>query len=240
MTQNWNTNGWLMLDNVFDPAPIKDISTTIKSHSDTTSFIYENDNSIRSIFSPSLFNNEINKFIKDNPIIPKVKELISNNIYVHQNHFNYKSALTGGEYAWHSDYTFWHYDDGMPNFNAISCLFLLDDMRIDNGPLEVLSGSHNLIVEKTPSNSYQIKHDSSESNGIISEHMVSLTNLQRHTVLGKAGDVFLMHANLWHTSSANTSNYDRNIFFVCYNDINNKITTTTRPSHIVSRDFSLV
>ena len=172
-------------------------------------------------------------------MIDTVKDIIGTDVYTHQVHFNYKSANIGGEYAWHSDYTFWQAHDGMPQPNALSLLFLLDDMTLENGPLEVLPGSENFLVEKK-TNTWTIKHDANETDGMITENMVSMTGLQRHTVLGEAGDVYVMHANMWHTSGRNTSSKDRNVLFICYNSVDNKTTKTDRPDYITLRDFSPV
>ena len=231
--------GYTVLRQVFDPLKMKRASSDVQMFQEKTSFIYEDDGTtIRSIFSPHQMSDGVMEFVIDNPVIPTVKEILGNDIYLHQCHFNYKTAQSGGEYAWHSDYTFWHHDDGMPNPNAVSCLFLLDEMTIDNGPLEVLEGSHSTLVSKEDTPAFQIKHDSSETNGMITEDMVSKTGYKRHTVLGHAGDVILMHANLWHASSANNSDKDRNILFVCYNRLDNKITKMKRPTYISSRDFT--
>jgi ectoine hydroxylase len=239
MNTNWNDNGWVLFRDAFDPTSLADESELVLTSSNKESFIYEADDiTIRSVFSPHTLSYCINQFAKNNPIVPVAKTLLSDNIYIHQCHLNYKRAGSGGEYAWHSDYTFWKYDDNMHNMNAISCMFLLDDMTLENGPLEVLSGSQNLLVEKKPTDSYQIKHDAGETNGMISEDMVSLTGLQRHTIEGKAGDVFVMHSNLWHTSGPNISSKDRRILIICYNDLNNKTSNHTRPEFITCRDFT--
>jgi ectoine hydroxylase len=225
---------------VIDPNPIKQIANNLKSLRDTRSFIYENDNStIRSIFAPHWFSNELNKFTIDNPMISIVKNILNDNVYLHQAHFNYKVANFGREYKWHSDYTFWKAHDGMPNTNALSLLFLLDDMTEENGPLIVLPGSESLLVNKT-SVKWTIKHDAAEIDGMITDDMVSNTGLQRHTVTGKAGDVFVMHANMWHTSGPNTSKFDRNVLFLCYNSINNKTTKTDRPDYITLKNFTVL
>ena len=224
--------------NVFDPAVIKTIAENLKTVDNRETFIYEQDQTtVRSIFAPHWFDNTLNKFVNDNSMIDPVKDIIGSDIYTHQVHFNYKSANTGGEYAWHSDYTFWQAHDGMPAPKALSLLFLLDDMTLENGPLEILPGSENFLVEKKDK-TWTIKHDANEKDGMITENMVAMTGLQRHTVLGKAGDVFVMHANMWHTSACNTSSKDRNVLFVCYNSIENKTTKTDRPSYIALRDFS--
>lgn len=231
--------GFEIIRNAFDPSEIKQEAIRLKNI-ESANFTYEKDNTIRSLFSPHWYSEIIRNFVYQNPVLPKVKELIDLDLYVHQVHFNYKSAKTGGEYAWHSDYTFWQAHDGMPSDNALSVLFLLDDMTLDNGPLEILEGSHKQYVTKQDQNSWTIAHDATETDGMITEDMVSTSAYKRHTALGKAGDVILMHSNLWHKSNPNTSDFDRNILFVCYNSFNNKTTKDTRPEHIVLRDFSLV
>lgn len=239
MITKWHNDGWIKFKQMFDPDKLAIEAELLLKSKDKESFIYESDQStIRSVFSPHLLNQNIDLFVKKGPIIPLAKELLSNDIYLHQCHLNYKRAFTGEDYAWHSDYTFWKYDDNMQSMDAISCMFLLDDMTEENGPLEVLSGSYNFLIEKQPSKSYQIKHDANETNGMITEDMVSVTGLKRHTVTGNAGDVIVMHANLWHTSSKNTSYNDRRILFACYNSLSNKTSKHTRPEFITSRDFT--
>lgn len=226
--------------NIFDPLFLKEKAESLKYIEDKQTTIFEDDGvTVRSFFAPHWYDQEIKSFVYDNPMIPFIKEILGNDIYLHQAHFNYKSSKTGGEYAWHSDYTFWKAHDGMPKPEAVSVLFMLDDMTEENGPLVVLPGSEHLLVEKK-SRVWTIKHDANERDGMITEHMVSVTGLQRHTVLGKAGDVFVMHANMWHTSPPNLSDTDRNILFLCYNKLDNKTTLDTRPEHITLRDFTLV
>jgi ectoine hydroxylase len=231
--------GFKILTSVFDPSDLKTAAADCESLK-TDNFIFEDNGTIRSLFAPHWYNDTVRDFVYNNPAIPYVKEVLGKDIYVHQVHFNYKKAHTGGEYAWHSDYTFWEAHDGMLTDNAISVLFLLDDMTKDNGPLVILEGSHTIPVLKQDANSWTIKHDAAETDGMITEDMVSKTAYKRHTVVSSAGDVVLMHANAWHTSSANTSNKDRNILFVCYNRLDNKTTLETRPDHIVLRDFTPV
>lgn len=235
----YKVKGYTHLTQVFDPKIIKKEATELKSIK-SDNFTYEDDGTIRSLFAPHWYSNKVRDFVYNNPAIDTVKKILGNDIYVHQVHFNYKSAHSGGEFAWHSDYTFWEAHDGMKSPDAISVLFLLDDMTENNGPLQLLEKSHNNFVKKQDESAWTINHDSSETDGMITEEMVSKTQYKRHTVLAKAGDVVLMHANTWHTSGPNTSDFDRNILFVCYNRLDNKTTKETRPKHIVLRDFMLV
>ena len=227
--------GYKIISNAFDPTALLSASNNILEKR-TQSFIYENDGSIRSVFAPHWYNKDVHDFVYDNPAISNVKEVLGDDIYVHQVHFNYKLAGVGGEYAWHSDYTYWHHYDGMPNPDAISVLYLLDDMTNMNGPLEVLEGSHFDPVENPPKGEWTIKHNSTE----LPNNIPSKNAYKRHTVTGKAGDIVLMHANLKHASSANKSHKNRKVLFICYNSIKNATTDAVRPGYITLKDFTPV
>jgi ectoine hydroxylase len=230
-----NDTGYTILRNAFDPTALLSASSNVLEQNVTQSFIYEDDGSIRSVFAPHRLDSSVNDFVYDNPAIAEVKKLIGNDIYVHQVHFNYKLAGVGGEYAWHSDYTYWHHFDGMPTPDAVSVLFLLDDMTLDNGPLEILLGSHVDPVDPPPTTEWTIKHNAEELCNTVSK-----TAYKRHTATGAAGDIVLMHANLKHASKANKSHKNRKVLFVCYNAVKNATTATVRPEYITLKDFSPV
>ena len=227
--------GYEIIKNCFDPKKLSACSEKLLDGKQD-SYIYENDGSIRSVFAPHWYDKDVKNFVYDNPAIPRIKNLIGGNMYVHQVHFNYKLAGVGGEYAWHSDYTFWHHYDGMPKPNAISALYLLDDMTDINGPLEVKVNSHKEPIQNPPKGAWTIKHNNKE----LPEKPPSSNAYKRHTVLGKAGDVVLMHANLLHASKANKSHKNRKVLFICYNSIKNATTDTVRPGYITLKDFTIV
>lgn len=229
-----------VLTNIFDSTELKKEALYLENTLSDDTVIYEDNGSVRSIFAPHWNSNIIKDFIYNNGAIDYVKLALGNELYIHQCHINYKHAQTGGEYAWHSDYTYWHNLDGMQHPAAISVLFLLDDMTLDNGPLTVLPDSQSQPVPKIDDTVWTIKHSSSESQGIISDKHVARQRIKPVQLTGQAGDVLTMHANTLHFSGANTSLQDRNVLFVCYNRLDNKITKNNRPDHIVLKDFSPV
>jgi ectoine hydroxylase len=56
---------------------------------------------------------------------------------------------------------------------------------------------------------------------------------------GKAGTVVYFHCNLFHSSSANTSPWDRRVILVTYNALKNRIPAQpfSRPEFLAGRDF---
>lgn len=229
-----------VLANVFDPTNLKQESLYLENTLNNDTVIYEDNASVRSIFAPHWESKIINDFIYNNNALEYVKLFLGNEIYVHQCHINYKHAKTGGEYAWHSDYTYWYNLDGMLRPDAISVLFLLDDMTHDNGPLTVLPNSKDFPVPKIDDKVWTIKHNAEESQGIVSNDNIAKQHTTPVQLTGTAGDVVTMHANTLHYSAANSSLQSRNVLFVCYNRLDNKITKNNRPNHIVLRDFKPV
>ena len=230
------TKDFEVLLDIFDHKPLKSEAKRLESIARDDTYILENNGSLRSIFAPHWRSYIVKNFIYNNTVIPFVKEQLGDDIYVHQCHFNYKKAHTGGEFAWHSDYTYWHNMDGMPNPNAVSVLYILDDMNIDNGALQILPESHKLPVETFETNSWTIKHSADENLGI----MASKTAYKALQLVANAGDCVVMHANTIHASNANLSENDRTVLFVCYNRLDNKTTKNMRPDYITLRDFTRV
>lgn len=220
----------------FDYQEIKQEAKRLENIEADKTYFFEDSGEIRSIFAPHWRSEVVNNFIYRNPAISYVKKVLGNDIYIHQCHYNFKKAYTGGDFAWHSDYTYWHNLDGMPDPFAISMLYVLDDFTPQNGPLQILPDSHTLPIEKFETDKWTIKHSSNESLGIV-ESKTLCNAVQLHA---QAGDCIAMHANTLHASEANTSSKDRTVLFVCYNRLDNKTTKHTRPDYITLRDFTPV
>ena len=225
-----------ILSSCFDATAIKQEAIRLEQQDPDETYIFEDDGSLRSIFAPHWKSKIIEKFIYNNSIIDYVKKQIGNDIYVHQCHFNYKKAHTGGDFAWHSDYFYWHNLDGMLKPDALSVLFVLDDFQDNNGPLQVVPDSYTWPVETVETDSWTIKHSSNEKLGI----MASKTAYNALQLLPSKNDCIVMHANTMHASEANKSSNDRTVLFVCYNSLENKITKTLRPNYITLCDFKPV
>ena len=88
---------------------------------------------------PSLYSTYLKKYIT---------QILGEDNYIHQCHVNYKKKMNGGEYSWHSDYTFWYWQDGMIKPRAVSIIIFLSHNNLKNGCLRVLPGSHKLIYQK--------------------------------------------------------------------------------------------
>ncbi len=206
--------------------------------------IYENDEkTVRSLFGVHEISSVINELITEE-LIELAMSILGSDVYVHQSHINYKQALVGGGYFWHSDYTYWHWEDGMPSPRCVTMVIPLDYMA--HNPLYVHGESHmhyghnEFYRDQHFHPDDEVKHDEHDSGGATEEQLGRLANGRFNAFVGNPGDLFMMDANLLHMSAPNWSPHDRTCAFVCLNSVDNKLGDPRsgrlpRPQYITNR-----
>lgn len=133
-----------------------------------------------------------------------VEELIGPNIKFHHSKIN--SKLPGAKTAvkWHQDFQFTPHS----NDDVITALLMVDEVTEQNGPLEVVAGSHK-------GNLHSLWHNNKFTGSIDKE---IADECQRNSVkcTGSAGSVCLMHTRLLHGSAPNLSDKPRTLFIAVY------------------------
>ena len=96
----------------------------------------------------------------------------------------------------------------MTNDDMITCLLFIDDVTLENGPLEVVPGTH-----KGPlySHWHNGVFTGSVSDAVFDEHKENIVKCT-----GRAGSVCLMHASLLHGSAPNLSDASRTLYISTY------------------------
>ncbi len=131
-------------------------------------------------------------------------ELIGPNIRFHHGKVNSKLPGTATKVNFHQDFPF----EPMTNDDMITCLLFIDDVTLENGPLEVVPGTH-----KGPlySHWHNGVFTGSVSDEVFEQHK---DNIVKCT--GTAGSVCLMHASLLHGSAPNLSDKSRTLYISTY------------------------
>ncbi len=131
-------------------------------------------------------------------------ELIGPGIRFHHGKVNSKLPGTATKVHFHQDFPF----EPMTNDDMITCLLFIDDVTLENGPLEVVPGTH-----KGPlySHWHNGVFTGSVSDDVFEQHK---DNIVKCT--GKAGSVCLMHASLLHGSAPNLSDTSRTLYISTY------------------------
>jgi ectoine hydroxylase-related dioxygenase (phytanoyl-CoA dioxygenase family) len=131
-------------------------------------------------------------------------DLIGPNLKFHHGKVNSKLPGSATEVKWHQDFPF----QPMTNDDIITCLLFLDDVTMENGPLEVIPGSH-----KGPL--YSHWHDGVFV-GAVDPNIIAEQNNLIVSCTGKAGSVCLMHSSLLHGSASNLSSRARTLYITTY------------------------
>ena len=131
-------------------------------------------------------------------------ELIGPALRFHHGKVNSKMPGTATAVKFHQDFPF----QPMTNDDIITCLLFLDDVTLENGPLEVVPGTHKGSIY---SHWHGGRFTGAVADSVKDEH---IGNLVKCT--GKAGSVCLMHARLLHGSAPNKSDKPRTLYITTY------------------------
>jgi phytanoyl-CoA hydroxylase len=127
------------------------------------------------------------------PLLGILKQLLGPNIRMHNSKLNVKAPNGGAPLEWHQDWAF------HPHTNAslLAVGLMLEDCRMEHGPMLVVPGSHKGTV-----------HDHNADGrfcGAIDPQRVRLDYEKAIPCIGKAGTISIHHTFAVHGSAANTS-----------------------------------
>jgi len=131
-------------------------------------------------------------------------ELIGPAIRFHHGKVNSKLPGTATEVKFHQDFPF----QPMTNDDMITCLLFVDDVTLENGPLEVVPGTHRGPLF---SHWHNGMFTGAVAGDVLDRHRPDIVKCT-----GKAGSVCLMHARLLHGSAPNLSNRPRTLYITTY------------------------
>lgn len=131
-------------------------------------------------------------------------ELIGPAIRFHHGKVNSKLPGTATEVKFHQDFPF----EPMTNDDMITCLLFIDEVTLENGPLEVVPGTH-----KGPLYSHW---HGGVFTGTVADEVMEEHRDKVVKCTGKAGSVCLMHASLLHGSAPNLSDMPRTLYISTY------------------------
>lgn len=159
---------------------------------------------LRRVQSPEEISDIFTHVMRNARTVDFCTSLIGPNIRFHHGKVNSKLPGTATQVKWHQDFPF----EPMSNDDVITCLLFLDDVTLENGPLEVLPGSHKGPI-------YSHWHNGIFT-GAVDDTLIQARRDHIVSCTGKAGSVCLMHARLLHGSTANRSNGPRTLYITTY------------------------
>ena len=137
-------------------------------------------------------------------MVEMVSDLIGPDVKHHHNKINSKQPGSDTEVKWHQDFAFTPHT----NDSVVTALLMLDDVTDENGPLEVVSGTHRGEI-------FSLWHGG-QFTGAVSPDVAGDLQSRAERCLGPAGSVCLMHTRLAHGSTANHSSLPRTLYICVY------------------------
>lgn len=200
---------------------------------------------VRSLFRVHRNSAIYGELAADRRLADAARQLLGDDVYVHQSRINFKPAFEGEPFSWHSDFETWHVEDGMPRMRALSASLLLTENTPHNGPLLVIPRSHGWYVRCggiTPPDHF--KHSLRNQEYGSPDRAAITTLAEGHgvdAVTGPPGTVVFFDSNLMHASAGNVTPQPRHNVFLVFNAVSNRLGIPTggqppRPAFLAERD----
>lgn len=156
---------------------------------------------LRRIKLPHTISDPVRELMYSDWILGPARDLIGPDLRLHTTKLNMKSAGYGAAVEWHQDYAFYPHT----NDDILAIGVLIDDMGVENGPLQVFPGSHKGPV-------YDHHVDGVFAGAILPEaHGLNIDNAV--PLMGPAGSLTIHHGRALHGSALNRSDRSRRILF---------------------------
>lgn len=203
------------------------------------------DGSIRSIFDVHKLSDVVAEICSRPQIVDVARQILDDEVYIHQSRINFKPGFAGGPFYWHSDFETWHAEDGMPAPRALSVSLALTPNRSDNGALMIVPGSHKHFMScagKTP-DGYHAESLASYRPPVGTPDEAQVTQMAEKygidTVTGPAGSVLYFDSNCLHASAGNITPFPRSNLFVVFNSRANALvrpfaSASPRPQYLAN------
>ena len=183
------------------------------------------------------------RLVRHPRLVEPARQIRPGALYIQQVKVNVKAAFSGEVWQWHYDFATHHSDDGVPQPLALNLHIFLDDVNEFNGPLYFIPGSHRFGAHKA-------FHDVTTTSyplWVVDEDVVRqmVSNAEEIdperpivSATGKRGTALIFFDTLVHGSPNNLSPWDRSIFSVILNPVENAYTNELRPGYKHHRDLS--
>jgi ectoine hydroxylase len=204
--------------------------------------ILERDNvTVRSVYGVHQTFPEIRDIARQPAVLGAVRQLLSDDVYIHQSKINVKAPLAGDQWEWHQDYIYWLENDGIRKPDLVNVSVFLDDVTEFNGPLTFVPGSHDRgVLSATLADGMPLGYEDAPEwvgtltaeekfkvSGGLLEEMARANGMV--SPKGPAGSVLFFNPNLLHASSPNLSPFRRAMLIFVYNSVRNAPVGVTEP-----------
>jgi ectoine hydroxylase-related dioxygenase (phytanoyl-CoA dioxygenase family) len=244
--KQFNQDGFILLPGLFDEAELtvlRDALPEVFSEEGPHRILEAGTGVVRGVHGVHETHHLFRTLVRLPRLVGAARQLLKDEVYVHQFKINAKMALIGEVWEWHQDFRFWRDEDGMPSARALTAAIFMDPVDEFNGPLMLVPGSHKdgvLDATSLPGSEWNDSFTAKLKYTITPESLAAVV-ADRGIVApkGAAGSVLLFHSNILHGSAQNMSPVHRRIVLVSYNSVRNRLrdVPNPRPDFVASRNF---
>ena len=159
---------------------------------------------LRRVNSPAEVSPAFDAAMRDSTMTDCVADLIGPNVKFHHSKINSKLPGAKTEVKYHQDFPFTPHS----NDDVVTALLMVDEVTEENGPLEVVRGSHLGPL-------HGLWHDG-KFTGAVATEVEADASAAAVKCVGPPGAVCLMHTRLLHGSAPNLSNRPRTLLICVY------------------------
>jgi ectoine hydroxylase len=243
--RQYRRDGYVLIRPPFLPAKTLDtVSSVLPSvlARESPARILERDGvTVRSVYGLHQSEPRIAALARLPVLLDVVRDLLGDDVYVHQSKVNIKAPLAGDQWEWHQDFIYWLHGDGIQKPDLVNVAIFLDEVNEFNGPLTFVPGSHAagllagvtaegmpLGYEDAPKWAATLTADERfRVDPLVIQNLIRANGLA--SPQGPAGSVLIFHPNILHCSAANTSPFRRAMLMFVYNDVKNGPRTVAEP-----------
>ena len=240
----YHAKGFLLMESLLDSAEVQRLAGAFERDCEVPGphLVTEDGGSqVRAVYASHQRQREYGGLVRDPRILPAVRQLLPEDVYVYQFKINAKPAFGGDKWAWHQDYLAWRIADGLPAPHQVNIGVFLDDVNEFNGPVIFLPGSHRdgLVHRDRRADAKSAQHLDPDDISLTAEQLATLVD--RHGMTspkGPAGSVVFFSPEIVHGSSPNMSPWARRLLIATYNACSNapRPQGEPRPDYVVCRD----
>ena len=210
--QFYRDNGYIVVPDLVDAATLAELRRAVAGHVERARTVSRHDDvydlepshrpdrpRVRRIKKPHALDAVFDRVMRSEAILAVTRQLIGPAVRLYGSKLNIKAPEYGSPVEWHQDWAFYPHT----NDDVLAVGVMLDDMRLENGPLLVMPGSH-----KGPTWDH---HADGYFCGAIDPDACPLDFSQAVPLTGRAGSCSFHHVRLVHGSAQNTSALPRQL-----------------------------
>ncbi len=234
-------NGFVMLPDLFSDQEVsilKEAQKAVFSEDTDANIVEKKSGEVRTAMGLHLRHEVFANMVRHPRLVEPARQILGTDLYIQQVKINVKAAFDGEAWQWHYDFATHHAEDGVPKPLALNLHVFLEDVNEFNGPLYFIKGSHKHGAapahHDTTTTSYPLWCvDADVVAGLVQKGGLA-------SATGKAGSGLIFGDILVHGSPPNMSPWDRPIFSLILNTIENRQTAFARPEYKHHADFTPV